>query len=105
MTTKLFGTKVPRVEDDRLLRGAGGYLDDLFVDPAARGQRHVARHDLDRFFGTWTKEEADASASFQRLPVHRLLIWGLQHGLQHDVLRRLLIGGAGINHRCSHHHG
>src|SRR4029079_16960133 len=32
MTTKLFGTKVPRVEDDRLLRGAGGYLDDLAPD-------------------------------------------------------------------------
>ena len=32
MTTKLFGTKVPRVEDDRLLRGDGRYLDDLAPD-------------------------------------------------------------------------
>ncbi|MCW2779564.1 MAG: xanthine dehydrogenase, molybdenum binding subunit apoprotein [Marmoricola sp.] len=29
MTTKLFGAKVPRVEDDRLLRGNGRYADDL----------------------------------------------------------------------------
>src|SRR3954447_8721945 len=32
MTTKLFGAKVPRVEDDRLLRGDGRYLDDLAPD-------------------------------------------------------------------------
>src|SRR6188472_4193760 len=32
MTTKLFGTKVLRVEDDRLLRGDGRYLDDLAPD-------------------------------------------------------------------------
>lgn len=32
MTTKLFGTKVPRVEDDRLLRGNGRYVDDLAQD-------------------------------------------------------------------------
>ncbi|RLV50872.1 xanthine dehydrogenase family protein molybdopterin-binding subunit [Nocardioides mangrovicus] len=30
MTTKLFGTKVPRVEDDRLLRGQGRYVGDVF---------------------------------------------------------------------------
>ena len=29
MTTKLFGTKVPRVEDQRFLRGQGRYVDDL----------------------------------------------------------------------------
>ena len=29
MTTKLFGEKVRRVEDDRLLRGLGRYVDDL----------------------------------------------------------------------------
>ena len=29
MTTKLMGEKVRRVEDDRLLRGAGRYVDDL----------------------------------------------------------------------------
>ncbi|MCW2758268.1 MAG: xanthine dehydrogenase, molybdenum binding subunit apoprotein, partial [Nocardioidaceae bacterium] len=32
MTTKLFGTKVPRVEDDRMLRGNGRYVDDLFTE-------------------------------------------------------------------------
>jgi carbon-monoxide dehydrogenase large subunit len=32
VTTKLFGTKVRRVEDDRLLRGAGRYVDDLARD-------------------------------------------------------------------------
>ena len=29
MTTKLFGAKVPRVEDQRFLRGQGRYVDDL----------------------------------------------------------------------------
>src|ERR687889_2119017 len=32
MTTKLFGTKVPRVEDQRFLRGQGRYVDDLLTD-------------------------------------------------------------------------
>ena len=32
MTTKLFGTKVPRVEDQRFLRGQGRYVDDLLHD-------------------------------------------------------------------------
>jgi hypothetical protein len=27
---------------------------------AGRGERRVVHHDLDRFFGTWTREEADA---------------------------------------------
>jgi carbon-monoxide dehydrogenase large subunit len=31
MTTKLFGTKVPRVEDQRFLRGRGRYVDDVLV--------------------------------------------------------------------------
>ena len=31
MTTKLFGTKVPRVEDQRFLRGQGRYVDDVLV--------------------------------------------------------------------------
>ncbi|QZY30076.1 aerobic carbon-monoxide dehydrogenase large subunit [Nocardioides coralli] len=31
MTTKLFGSKVPRVEDQRLLRGQGRYADDVLV--------------------------------------------------------------------------
>ncbi len=32
MTTKLFGTRVPRTEDERLLRGLGSYVDDLSLD-------------------------------------------------------------------------
>ncbi|HYJ69707.1 MAG TPA: aerobic carbon-monoxide dehydrogenase large subunit [Nocardioidaceae bacterium] len=32
MTTRLFGDPIPRVEDDRLLRGNGQYLDDLGHD-------------------------------------------------------------------------
>ena len=35
MTTKLFGQRVPRVEDPRLLRGEGRYLDDLGHDALA----------------------------------------------------------------------
>ncbi len=31
MTTKLFGTKVPRVEDQRFVRGQGRYVDDVLV--------------------------------------------------------------------------
>jgi carbon-monoxide dehydrogenase large subunit len=29
MTTKLFGAKVPRVEDQRFVRGQGRYVDDV----------------------------------------------------------------------------
>ena len=38
MTTKLFGAKVQRVEDQRFLRGQGRYVDDVAVGP-----RHAAR--------------------------------------------------------------
>ena len=31
MTTKLFGTRVQRVEDQRFLRGKGRYVDDVAV--------------------------------------------------------------------------
>jgi aerobic carbon-monoxide dehydrogenase large subunit len=41
MTTKLFGTKVPRVEDQRLLRGKGWYVDDVLSDVHA-GTLHAA---------------------------------------------------------------
>ncbi|GAB2884681.1 aerobic carbon-monoxide dehydrogenase large subunit [Nocardioides pacificus] len=34
MTTKLFGTRVARVEDQRFLRGQGRYVDDVGVDSA-----------------------------------------------------------------------
>src|SRR5262245_63403710 len=33
MTTKLMGRKVPRVEDQRFLRGQGRYADDVAVGP------------------------------------------------------------------------
>ena len=32
MTTKMFGAKVARVEDQRFLRGQGRYVDDLLTD-------------------------------------------------------------------------
>ncbi|WP_426244922.1 aerobic carbon-monoxide dehydrogenase large subunit [Nocardioides sp. LHG3406-4] len=41
MTTKLFGTKVPRVEDQRFLRGKGRYVDDVLVGTHA-GTLHAA---------------------------------------------------------------
>ena len=31
MTTKLMGTRVQRVEDQRFLRGLGRYVDDVLV--------------------------------------------------------------------------
>ena len=34
MTTRLFGAPVPRVEDERFLRGHGRYVDDVAVGPA-----------------------------------------------------------------------
>ncbi|MGH3458806.1 aerobic carbon-monoxide dehydrogenase large subunit [Aeromicrobium sp.] len=39
MTTKLFGTGVQRVEDERLLRGQGRYVDDVLVES---GTLHAA---------------------------------------------------------------
>ena len=45
MTTKLFGTKVPRVEDQRFLRGQGRYVDDLLHDdPRDLGAEQLGRH-------------------------------------------------------------
>ncbi|MBD8868616.1 aerobic carbon-monoxide dehydrogenase large subunit [Nocardioides donggukensis] len=41
MTTKMFGTKVQRVEDQRLLRGQGRYVDDVGVG-AFPGMLHAA---------------------------------------------------------------
>jgi carbon-monoxide dehydrogenase large subunit len=40
VTTKLMGTKVPRVEDDRMLRGRGRYVDDVLSQ--APGTLHAA---------------------------------------------------------------
>lgn len=42
MTTKLFGTKVPRVEDDRMLRGHGRYVDDIGLGEAGFETLHAA---------------------------------------------------------------
>ena len=39
VTTKLFGERVPRVEDQRFLRGRGRYVDDVLVGP---GTLHAA---------------------------------------------------------------
>ena len=39
MTTRLFGERVPRVEDQRFLRGRGRYVDDVLVGP---GTLHAA---------------------------------------------------------------
>ncbi len=39
MTTRLFGQRVPRVEDQRFLRGRGRYVDDVLVGP---GTLHAA---------------------------------------------------------------
>ena len=39
MTTKLFGTKVARVEDQRFLRGHGRYADDVLVGLVAPTRR------------------------------------------------------------------
>ncbi|MBA3780432.1 MAG: xanthine dehydrogenase family protein, partial [Nocardioides sp.] len=41
MTTRLFGQKVPRVEDQRFLRGKGRYVDDILVGAHA-GTLHAA---------------------------------------------------------------
>ena len=43
MTTKLFGTKVPRVEDQRFLRGQGRYVDDVAVGAATTLHAAVLR--------------------------------------------------------------
>ncbi len=42
MTTKLFGTTVQRVEDQRFLRGQGRYVDDVAVGPDAPARRGAA---------------------------------------------------------------
>ncbi len=41
MTTRLFGTKVKRTEDQRFLRGKGRYVDDVLLD-ARHGALHAA---------------------------------------------------------------
>ena len=41
MTTKLFGTKVPRVEDQRFLRGHGRYVDDVLGRAAGAARRRA----------------------------------------------------------------
>ena len=42
MTTKLFGERVQRVEDQRFLRGQGRYVDDILVGDGGPGVLHAA---------------------------------------------------------------
>jgi carbon-monoxide dehydrogenase large subunit len=79
MTTKLFGTKVARVEDQRFLRGQGRYVDDLLHDDPRLLHSAVLRSphaharitdidvsdvlDLDGVLAVWTYDDlADAMA-------------------------------------------
>src|ERR671912_385806 len=73
MTTKLFGTKVARVEDQRFLRGQGRYVDDLLHDDPRLLHSAVLRSphaharivdidvsdvlDLDGVHAVWTHED------------------------------------------------
>ena len=79
VTTKLFGTKVPRVEDQRFLRGQGRYVDDLLTDDPRLLHAAVLRSphaharitdidvadvlDVDGVLAVWTYDDlADAMA-------------------------------------------
>jgi carbon-monoxide dehydrogenase large subunit len=72
MTTKLFGSRVPRVEDQRLLRGRGRFVDDVLVGQRvlhAAVLRSTHAHarivdidvgdvlDLDGVHAVWTHED------------------------------------------------
>jgi carbon-monoxide dehydrogenase large subunit len=74
MTTKLMGTKVARVEDDRFLRGQGRYVDDVLAGPhtlhaaVLRSPHAHARIrdidvdavlDLDGVHAVWTYDDLD----------------------------------------------
>ncbi|WP_107768218.1 aerobic carbon-monoxide dehydrogenase large subunit [Nocardioides terrigena] len=74
MTTKLFGERVPRVEDQRFLRGRGRYVDDVLVGPGTlhaavlRSPHAHARIldidvsavlDLEGVHAVWTHEDLD----------------------------------------------
>jgi hypothetical protein len=78
-------------------------LDELWDQPALGAAASAllmlfTRQSAEPPFRYQLKEEEKTSASFQLLPVHRAVM-SLQPP---EVLRRLLIGGAGINHRCNH---
>ncbi|KRF36326.1 aerobic carbon-monoxide dehydrogenase large subunit [Nocardioides sp. Soil805] len=74
MTTRLFGQRVPRVEDQRFLRGRGRYVDDVLVGPGTlhaavlRSPHAHARIldidvsevlDLDGVHAVWTYDDLD----------------------------------------------
>ncbi len=74
MTTKLMGTKVARVEDERFLRGQGRYADDVLAGPhtlhaaVLRSPHAHARIrdidvdavlDLDGVHAVWTYDDLD----------------------------------------------
>ncbi|RCW45871.1 carbon-monoxide dehydrogenase large subunit [Halopolyspora algeriensis] len=85
MSTQLFGEKVPRVEDQRFLRGQGRYVDDVLVDtPSATLHAAVLRSphaharildidvsdviDMDGVHLVWTHEDL-AGAMAEPLPL------------------------------------
>jgi carbon-monoxide dehydrogenase large subunit len=86
MTTKLFGSKVPRVEDGRLLRGLGRYVDDLAPDAleaaVLRSPHAHARItnidveavlDLDGVHAVWTYEDLEPMAPQMAQPLPLLI--------------------------------
>ena len=104
MTTRLFGQRVERVEDQRFLRGRGRYVDDVLVDTHA-GTLHAAvlrsphAHarivgidveavlDLDGVHAVWTHEDLPGPMA-EPLPLlipHPALTHGrTQHALARD---------------------
>lgn len=81
MTTRMFGAKVARVEDERLLRGAGKYVDDVALDAlhtaVLRSPHAHARItsidvsdvlDVDGVHAVWTYDDL-AGAMAQPLPL------------------------------------
>ena len=72
MTTKMMGAKVQRVEDDRLVRGTGRYVDDVAPDAlhaaVLRSPHAHARIvsidvdavlDIDGVHAVWTHEDLE----------------------------------------------
>ncbi len=109
MTTKLFGQKVPRVEDQRLLRGQGRYVDDVLAGAHA-GTLHAAvlrsphAHarildidvdavlDLEGVLAVWTYDDLDGPMA-EPLPLlipHPDLTHGrTQHALAKDEVNHV----------------
>lgn len=117
MTTKLMGQPVQRVEDARLLRGQGRYVDDLAVTPGATGSPGATLHcavlrsphaharildidvsgvlDVDGVHAVWTYDDlgALAPAMAEPLPLlipHPALTRGrTQHALAKDEVNHV----------------